>query len=217
MTASMITFIILIGLFALVSLLPFFIKFKEPIWLNYLKMAVLIALVGMVLNLGLMHFGYRLKGAYTSWILALVFWGGTLLIFGFSKSPKTQMLAGLLAIPTYGMALLAVVYKPTLLVFYFFWLLAQPPLATSQVNEEYHIEIRDGGFLACGESLYVMQSHYGVFNKEIYVGNNHCVQGIHKVEMLEHNSEKFVFLIHHDGNALKENPYTYTVHRPENP
>jgi ABC-2 type transport system permease protein len=96
--------------------------------------------------------------------------------------------------------------------FVFFYLIAlpfQPPMAKSEINEKYNVEVRVGGFFACGESLVITKSEFGILDKLQYVGNNSCVTGINKIETLEFKENKVEFLIYHDGKTEFENPYKY--------
>lgn len=96
----------------------------------------------------------------------------------------------------------------------FFYLIAlpfEPPIAKFEMNDNYNVEVRVGGFLACGESLVITESKFGILDKQKYVGNNSCVTGINKIETLDFKENKAEFLIYHDGNTEFENPYRYQV------
>ncbi|WP_299611472.1 hypothetical protein, partial [uncultured Aquimarina sp.] len=57
----------------------------------------------------------------------------------------------------------------------FFYLLAMPfhpPKAKFDLNKKHNIEVRDGGFMACGESLFITESTMLILDKIKYVGNN---------------------------------------------
>jgi len=82
-------------------------------------------------------------------------------------------------------------------------------MAKSEINDNHNVEVRIGGFLACGESLVITESKFGILDKQQYVGNNSCVTGIDKIETIEFKENNVEFLIYHDGKTEFENPYKY--------
>jgi ABC-2 type transport system permease protein len=97
----------------------------------------------------------------------------------------------------------------TLFFFYLIVLPFEPPIAKFEINQNHNVEVRVGGFLACGESLVITKTQFGILDKQQYVGNNSCVTGIDKIETLEFKENNVVFLIYHDGKNEFENPYKY--------
>lgn len=76
-------------------------------------------------------------------------------------------------------------------------------------SKNHNIEVSNGGFMACGESLYITESNMLILDKKHHIGNVFCVTGINKIETLEFNEKEIVFLIYHDGKTDFENPYQY--------
>ncbi|WP_156833760.1 hypothetical protein [Christiangramia salexigens] len=160
-----------------------------------------------------MWFEFRLKGSYTTSIIGMTFWCGTILLYGLTKNKTKRIITGLLTIPTFIIGIMSLIVQPLVLLFAVPYLAFQSPMAKFDIDKKHNIEVRNPGFMACGESLYVTKSEYLIFDKQIYVGNNHCVKGIHKIKTIEFNKQKMIFLIYHDGVEKEENPYKYEVSR----
>ena len=78
-----------------------------------------------------------------------------------------------------------------------------------EIDKKHNVQVRDGGFSACGESLFITETTVLIMHKLKYLGNNSCDIGINKTETLEFKEDKPEFLIYHDGNTEFENPYKY--------
>ncbi|WP_298549275.1 hypothetical protein [uncultured Aquimarina sp.] len=120
-------------------------------------------------------------------------------------------MSGILTIPVFVFGILSLIWEMPIAFFYLIALPFEPPIAKFEMNENHNIEVRIGGFLACGESLVITESTFGILDKQEYVGNNSCVTGINKIETLDFKEKKVEFLIYHDGKTEFENPYKYQV------
>lgn len=80
-----------------------------------------------------------------------------------------------------------------------------------EINSTHNVEVRIGGFLACGESLYITEDQYVILDKEKHVGNNLCVHGIHQIDFEIFGDNTIEFTIYHNGEIGEENPYIYVV------
>ena len=202
-------FISLIVLALGVSGILLLTKTRFPKAEKLLSRIALLSLVVMILCVVLLSNDLCLKGAYTSAIIGVVFLLTTLVLFGLSKRTTTKIWSGLITIPVFICCLLSLFDKGYLFFFYLLALPFAPPIATYDVDETHQVEVHDGGFMACGESLVLTESTCFLFDKQRYAGNNHCVTNIYKVETVAFDENKATFLIHHDESRNIENPYTY--------
>ena len=102
-------------------------------------------------------------------------------------------------------------WKGFSLFFYLIIIPFQPPINKFKINNNHNVEVRNGGFFACGESLVITKSAFVILDKEQYVGNSSCIIGINKIETLEFNENKAEFLIYHNGETEFGNPYKYSA------
>ena len=167
------------------------------------------SLIGIIICSLLLIFDLRLKGKYTTSIIGLTFVLSTILLFGMTKNTRTKILSGILTMPILIFGILSLIWEMSIAFFYLIALPFEPPIAKFEINNNYNVEVRVGGFLACGESLVITESTFGVLDKQQYVGNSSCVTGINKIETLEFNKNVAEFLIYHDKQSEFENPYKY--------
>lgn len=202
-------FISLIVLALGVSGVLLFTKTNFPKAEKLLTRMAFFSLVGIILCVVLLSNDLRPKGAYTSGIIGMVFLLTTLILFGLSKRTTTKIWSSLITIPIFICCLLSLFDKGYLFFFYLLALPFKPPIATYDVDKTHQVEVRDGGFMACGESLVLTESTCFLFDKQRYAGDTHCVTNIHKVETVAFDENKATFLIYHDDSRKVENPYTY--------
>ena len=167
------------------------------------------SLIGILICIVLLVFDFRLKGKYTTSIIGLIFLLSTILLFGLTKKNLTRILSGILTIPIFIFGISSLFSEIGFVFFYLITLPFQAPMAKSEINKNHNVEVRIGGFLACGESLVITKSQFGILDKQQYVGNNSCVTGIDKIETIEFEENNVEFLIYHDGKTEFENPYKY--------
>ncbi|BAO76450.1 hypothetical protein [Winogradskyella sp. PG-2] len=205
----MTTFIILITIFSGISLVLIFKKYDFPKLEKVIRKISFYSLIGILICAILLVFDFRIKGKYTTTIIGLTFLLSTILLFGLTKKSLTKVLSGILTLPMFVFGILSLFSEVGLVFFYLITLPFQSPMAKSEINENHNVEVRVGGFFACGESLVITKSQFGILDKQQYVGNNSCVTGIDKIETLEFKENNVEFLIYHDGKTEFENPYKY--------
>jgi hypothetical protein len=205
----MITFLILITIAFAISSILLLTKNDFPKIEKILKRISFYSFIGVAISLLLLIFEFRLKGTYTTPIIALTFVVSTILLFGLTKNTLTKVLSGLLTIPFFVFGILSLIWELPIAFFNLIALPFEPPMAKFIINENHNVEVRVGGFFACGESLVVTKTMLAILDKQKYVGNNSCVRGIHKIETIELNEHNAEFLIHHDGETEFDNPYKY--------
>ena len=204
-------FLVLITIALGISLVLILTKPDFPRAENIIKKISFYSFIGTVFCTLLLFFRFRLKGEYTTSIIGLTFLLSTIILFGLAKNSRTKLLSGILTIPIFLVGVLSLFFEMTLFFFYLIALPFEPPIAKFEINKNHNVEVRVGGFLACGESLVITESQFGILDKQKYVGNNSCVKGINKIETLEFSEIKADFLIYHDGKTEFENPYKYEV------
>jgi ABC-2 type transport system permease protein len=205
----MTTFLVLITIFSGISLVLILTKSDFPNLEKVIKKSSIYSLIGILICTVLLIFDFRLKGKYTTTIIGLTFLLSTILLFGLTKKKLTKVLSGILTIPMFVFGILSLIWEMPIVFFHLIALPFQPPFAKSEINNNHNVEVRVGGFMACGESLVITKSQFGILDKQQYVGNNSCVTGITKIETIEFKENKMEFLIYHDGKTEFENPYKY--------
>ena len=207
----MTTFLVLITIFLGISLVLILTKSDFPKLEKVIKKISFYSLIGILICALLLVFEFRLKGEYTTSIIGLTFVLSTILLFGLTKNTRNKILSGILTIPMFVFGILSLIWEMPIAFFYLIALPFEPPIAKFEMNDNHNVEVRVGGFLACGESLIITESTFGILDKQKYVGNNSCVTGINKIETLDFKGNKAEFLIYHDGKTEFENPYKYQV------
>ena len=205
----MTTFIILTTTFSVISLVLILKKSDFPKFEKVIKKISFYSLIGILICVVLLVFEYRLKGKYTTSIIGLTFLLSTILLFGLTKKNLIKIFSGVLTIPILVFGILGSFSQIGLVFFYLITLPFQSPIAKFEINKNYNVEVRIGGFMACGESLVITKSKFGILDKQQYVGNNACVTGINKIETKEFKENNVEFLIYHNGKTEFENPYKY--------
>ncbi len=196
-------------IFSGISLILFFSKYDFPKLERVIKKVSFYSFIGVLICLFLLVFDFRLKGKYTVSIIGLTFLISTILLFGLTKKNLTKVLSGILTILVFIFGVLSSFWLMGLVFFHLITMLFQPPFVKYQINKTHNVEVREGGFMACGESLVITKSQYGILDKQKYIGNSFCVTGISKIETLEFNENEIEFLIYHDGKTEFKNPYRY--------
>ena len=196
-------------IFSGISLVLIFKRYDFPKLEKTIRKISFYSLIGILICIVLLVFDFRLKGKYTTSIIGLIFLLSTILLFGLTKKNLTRILSGILTIPIFIFGISSLFSEIGFVFFYLITLPFQAPMAKSEINKNHNVEVRIGGFLACGESLVITKSQFGILDKQQYVGNNSCVTGIDKIETIEFEENNVEFLIYHDGKTEFENPYKY--------
>ncbi len=202
-------FLVVVAIFLGISLLLILTKSNFPKLERVIKRVSLYSLIGVLICAFLSFFDLTLKGNYTKTSIGLSFLLSTILLFGLTKKIQTKIISGIITIPVAIAGISSLIWEMPIIVFYLLAMPFHPPKATFEIDKKHTIEIRNGGFMACGESLFIMESTALIMDKIKYIGNNHCVTGISKIETLEFKENEAEFLIYHDGKTEFENPYKY--------
>ncbi len=192
--------ILFIGLIVGLNCIPLLARTNFP---KMEKVIVKLLVVVTILFLTILVFafnGYRLKGQYTSLTISLTFIGLTLIYFALFKNTTTKML-----ITTFIMT--------PLLVVSIFTLLFGQVLKKFDINDNTKVIVTTGGFLSCGELIYITQTKFRLFDKEVLYESSLCLRGIEKIETVKIDDKHAEFLIYHDKELDSENPYKYDVER----
>ncbi len=198
--------IVLISGFILLISKPNLKKYEG--WLTNIAIA---STLGILICVILMCFDLRIKGRFSTSLIGILFLISTVFLFSITKKRKVKVFTGLVTIPMTILGLLNIFSESWLIILLIPYFIFQAPKLKSQIDELHNIEIRDGGFLSCGESLIITKSYLIFFDKQIYVDNNHCTRGIYKVETTVFNDSKCVFQIYHDAEYIDENPYRHEI------
>lgn len=144
--------------------------------------------------------GYRLKGQYSILTISLTFIGLTIIYFALFKNTTAKILTTTFLLTP-------------LLVVSIFMLLFGQVLKEFDINDNTKIIVTTGGFLSCGELIYITQTKFGLFDKEVHYESSLCLRGIEKIETVKIDDKHSEFLIYHDKTMDSENPYKYDVER----
>ncbi|MFL1010470.1 hypothetical protein [Flavisericum labens] len=202
-------FLVLIAIFLGISLVLILTKSDLPKLEKVFKRISFYSLIGILTCALLLVFDFRIKGKYTTTIIGLTFLISTIILFGLTKKTRTKILSGILTIPLVIFGISSLIWEMPIIFFYLLAMPFHPPKAKFEIDKKHNIEVRDGGFMACGESLFITESTFLILDKIKHVGNNFCVTGIDKIETIEFKENNVEFLIYHDGKTEFENPYKY--------
>ena len=205
----MTTFLVLISIILGISLVLILTKPDFPKLEKIIKRISFYSLIGIVICALLLAFDFRFKGKYTTSIIGLTFLISTIILFGLTKKIQTKILSGFLAIPLVIFGISSLIWGVPIIFFYLLAMPFHPPKAKFEIDKKHNIEVRDGGFMACGESLFITESNLLILDKIKHVGNNSCVIGINKIETLSFKENDVEFLIYHNGKTEFQNPYKY--------
>ena len=144
--------------------------------------------------------GYRLKGQYTFVAIDLAFIGLTIVYFALFKNTKFKILITIfILMPLLALGIFTLLFGRTLKEF--------------DIEDNTKIIVTTGGFLSCGELIYITQTKLGLFDKEVHYESSLCLRGIEKIEVLKIDDGHAEFLIYHNREINPENPYKYDVER----
>lgn len=192
--------IIFVGLIVGLNCVPVLTKKNFP---KTEKVIVKLLVATTILFLTILIFafnGYRLKGQYTFLTISLTFIGLTIVHFALFKNTTTKILTT------------TFILTPLLAVSIFTLLFGQV-LKQFDINENSKIIVTTGGFLSCGEQIYITQTKFGFFDKEAHYESSLCLRGIEKIETVKIDDKHAEFLIYYNGENDSENPYKYEVER----
>lgn len=192
--------IIFIGLIVGLNCIPLLTKTNFP---KAQKVIVKLLVVTIILFLTILIFafnGYRLKGQYTFLTISLTFIGLTIIYFTLFKNTTTKILTTTFLLTP-------------LLALSIFTLLFGQVLKELDINHNTKIIVTTGGFLSCGELIYITQTKFVIFDKEVHYESSLCLRGIEKIETVKIDDRHAEFLIYHNAEMDSENPYKYNVKR----
>ncbi|MGB5981722.1 MAG: hypothetical protein WBG46_06225 [Nonlabens sp.] len=203
-------FMITVSISFVLSLIAIVSGFKQRKLEKILGRISVLSFIATVICILSLLFDYRLVGRFTNVFIGSSFVISTILYFGLTRYKSLKIITGFFSVTFCVAIIIGFVIElwkfPILIVALPF----QPPQARFEVAKQTYIEVRDGGFLACGESLYLTQTAYFLLEKQKYLGNNACVQGISQVNLLSKDSETAKFEIHHNGSRSDiDNPYIF--------
>lgn len=194
--------IILIGLIVGLNLIPALIKGDFPKSEKTIIKLLVVSSSFFVITMVLDFLGYRLKGLYSTSIIATVFLFSTVIFFAVFKNTTRKFSISLILIPILFLALLTLMFENG--------------RKEVVVDDKTKIITSASGFFSCGETLQITQSSYGIFDKEVYKDDELCLSGIERVEIVSINDKLIDLFIYHDRVMNSENPYKCFVERNGN-
>ncbi len=191
--------IIFIGLLIGLNCIPILTKRTFP-KVEKILSRILIATTILFLTVMIFNFnGYRLKGLYSISIINWTFIILTILLFALFKNTKKKILTVILLVPLIMLCILTLIVGQV--------------VYEKKIDENVKIAVTTGGFLACGETINITQTRFGIFDKKLFHVNNLCLIGIYKIETTKLDDKHAEILIYHSGKNDSENPYKYEVER----
>ena len=171
--------IIFIGLIIGLNCIPLLTK------TNFLKTEKVIGkllVVATILFLTILIFafnGYRLKGLYSFLTISLTFICLSIIYFALFKNTTAKILTTTFLL------------TPLLVVIIYMLLFGQV-LKEFDINDNAKIIVTTGGFLSCGELIYITQTKFGLFDKEVHYESSLCLRGIEKIETVSKRIHKTI-------------------------
>jgi len=192
--------IIFLGLIVGLNCIPLLTKTNLPKTQKVIVRLLIATTILFLTVLILLFNGYRLKGQYTFLTISLTFIVLTIIYFTLFKNTTTKILATIFLLTP-------------LLVLSIYTLLFGRVLKEFDINNNTKIIVTTGGFLSCGELIYITQTKFGLFDKEVHYESSLCLRGIEKIETIKIDDKHAEFLIYHNKTMDSENPYKYDVER----
>lgn len=171
----------------------------EKIIIKLLVVTTILFLTFLVLKFS----GYRLKGQYTFPIIIIAFIGLIIIYFALVKNTTLKILT-------------TIFFLSPLLVVSLFALLVGQTKKEFEIDTNTKIIVSTGGFFSCGEIIFITQTKFGLFDKEVHYESSLCLRGIKTIETVKIDDKHAEFLIYHSGEMDSENPYNYEVERKNN-
>mgnify|MGYP003641156612 CR=1 FL=1 len=193
----MIVIIVFILLIIGLNLVPSLTKHRLPKTEQIIKRLLIYVTVIFLIQIILSYYGIKLKGIYSSMIVGLIFLVTSLLYFAINKNTTQKVISIVFLIPL----ILSSLYLE----------FCYQNLGRYKINDDLDIMVSREGFLACGEIIRLTTSKFIIFDKELIYDSNKCLRGIYKVENIEFNKKRAVFLIYHNGELDSVNPYNYEL------
>lgn len=151
-------------------------KLKEIVSEKNLIITSLISFFGILLCVFLVVNEYRLRGSYTNLIILTTFVASTIFLFIVSRNKIIKRICGaIIFAPLILIVLASTISGAAFLIIVVLLYPFQPPMAKFKIDKTHNVEVRYGGFFACGESLILTEKRFIFFEKEKHVGNNSCV------------------------------------------
>lgn len=196
---QMTAILIFLGLIIGLNCIPLLTKTNFP-KAEKVIVKILVVTIILFLTFTILQFnGYRLKGQYTFMTIGLTFIGLTVTYFALFKNTKKKMLTVFLLTPLLVVSIFILVFGQVLKEF--------------NINDNTKIIVTTGGLLSCGELIYITQTKFGLFDKEVHYESSLCLREIKKIETVKLDNRHAEFLIYHNGEMDSENPYKYDVER----
>ena len=142
-------------------------------------------------------FGYKLIGKYTFVAITLTLLISILFYFTLIRNTKKKILIAILLTP--------------LIVLSGFLLLFNRIENDFKLNGKYKLIVVSGGLMACGEHIYLTESKFLLFDKDVYHFSDICLRGISKIETIKFDKNQAEFMIYHNEEMDSENPYLHKI------
>ncbi|MFD0837277.1 hypothetical protein ACFQ0I_15970 [Mariniflexile aquimaris] len=156
-----------------------------------------------------MIYDIRLKGFYTTTIIAVLFVVSVILTFGLTQKAHIRILSGIFAVFISTLSLLSAAGNLPYVIFSGITLPYQTPLEKFKISQDYNLEVIDNGsFLGCGQDLIITESKFILFDKAVIPKFNLCTENIYKIETKKMTKKNISLQIYHDG-VDQRNPCEY--------
>ncbi|TNE29790.1 MAG: hypothetical protein EP346_05410 [Bacteroidetes bacterium] len=163
---------------------------EKYIWVLWLGLS----LIYILLVFGMLHLKVEPRGAYTKQVVSLML--AALTVISFATLSNSWKKIGFIAIALPLLFIQAIIFPVGVTT------LSLP------ISNNRSVELLSGGFMACGESIRVVEYKYLLFKKEVFENSSLCLTGVDKLELGDAEGE---VLIYHSGEFDVENPYRYVL------
>jgi hypothetical protein len=195
----MITTLIILGLFYLLSLYFYFKKIRISNISNYLTFIHFISFGLLIFSVGLMWFDLKLSGRFTKTVFALTYLISSILIFGLTQNKIKRIYTGIIALIPVILPTSLLFTKSAVIPIVIVVSLFNSYEYTEKIDGKYSIEIQNGGVLSCGQKLYLTEKKGFFIKKEYLDYENQClpIADSLKIDLLN-NDSIIVNIFHRD-------------------
>ncbi|TAE62382.1 MAG: hypothetical protein EAY68_08725, partial [Bacteroidetes bacterium] len=178
--------------------IPELTKKRFPKTEKGIQIAILITALLYILFTVANMYGYKIKGRYTHTVTTYLFWLSSLAYFVLVENTKLKLLSIFLVVPIW--------------IITFFSITFGRQVYQTKIDDDYRLIISSGGWLTCGEPIYITQTQYLFFNKEIKTVGELCLKGVYRVDVKKINEDGFELFFYSSELTSQENPIRFVLY-----
>jgi CDP-diglyceride synthetase len=202
----MIAILILIGLFYILGFYFYFKKVRISKILSYLTNLHFISFGLLVLSIGLLWFDLKFSGRLTKTVIGLIFLISGILIFGLTNNRIKRIYTGIVISLPLLLPFSLIFTKSAVIPIVIIASLFDSYEFSQKIDDNYSIEIQNGGILSCGQQIYITIKKGFFIKKEYLDYENQCLPIADSINIIDSTNESdLVVAIYHKFSDI-ENP-----------